>query len=256
MGLPEAERMSIRRRIVKEYAAGNYIRSIMKPTMETLIRDFHDEHKEAARQEVLQMVQEHILIPSATEPIQYSLNLTNKYIEIQNIRNSNLEVMQPHENLIPEEFPKKPTFVTEGSKDSKGVIGKYFYYNNEADGAWIVFIVTSLVGRPEKKELGSLNELSSVLSQVWIAIDKKLKKNKFHKAELDTLIGNHRIVQNRQPIKAAMDVLEYLGYVRKTGVKKGRSDEYEKTGRKPPEPGLDGWFSGSKPDDTHGESKE
>jgi hypothetical protein len=245
MELSEEQRMTIRRKIIREYAAGNYFRSIAKPTMEELIRDLPDDQQEAGKREVLLMASEHLLIPLNTSPVQYSLN-HNKYAEIQNIRNSKLEVMQPHEELIPEGYPKRPTFITQGSKDSKGVIGKYFYYNHETDGAWIVFIVTSLNGRPEKKELGSLSEVTSILSQVWLAVDKKLKKNKFHKAELDTLIGNHRIVQNRQPIKAAMDVLEYLGYVRKTGTKKGRSDEYEKTNRRPPEPGLDGWFGGER----------
>lgn len=37
----------------------------------------------------------------------------------------------------------------------------------------------------------------------------------------------HGIVENRQPIKAALDVLEFFRLVRKTGKAKRGSDEYE-----------------------------
>ncbi len=235
--------MAIRRRIIREFAAGDYFRSSVRVTIDMLLRDFPPEILEFAGVEVEKMVDEFILMKSQRPPYTYCLN-PNKYMEIQNIRHSSLEVMQPHEDSIPQGFPKKPTFIREGSKDSKGVLGKYFYYVRDADGYWIVYIVTGINARPEKKEMGSISERTSDLHAVWFAIDKKLKENKFYKAHLDTLIENHRIVQNRQPIKAAIDILEYLGYIRKTGVRKGKSEEYEKTNRRPPEPGLDSFLNG------------
>ena len=243
MDVSSAEKMQIRRRIVKEFAAGDYLRSTVALTLDLLLRDFPPDLEDAVRIEVEKMADEKLLIKTASPPHVYRLN-PNKYIEIQHIRHSYLEVMQPHEDSIPEGFPKTPTFIRESSKESKGVLGKYFYYMRESDGYWIYYIVTGLPGRPEKGDMGSLNEGDSDIFAVWFAIDKKLKLKTFYKAQLDTLIGNHRIVQNRQPIKAAIDILEFLQYIRKTGKKTGISEEYEKTDRRPPDPGLDKYYNG------------
>lgn len=76
---------------------------------------------------------------------------------------------------------------------------------------------------------------------VWHAIDTQIKSNTFRKADLNTLVPSS-IVENRQPIKAAIDVLEYLGYVEKAGASKGKSQEYRKTSKHPPDSGLEKFF--------------
>ncbi|MFZ0221112.1 MAG: hypothetical protein WAM42_05385, partial [Candidatus Nitrosopolaris sp.] len=54
------------------------------------------------------------------------------------------------------------------------------------------------------------------------------RKRKFYKADFNTAADlPHGIVENRQPIKAALDVLEFFRLVRKTGKAKRGSDEYE-----------------------------
>lgn len=242
--LPMTSKALIRKRIVNEFAAGDYLRSSEELSLDDLIRDFPDEIQEEAKLEVFKMLDEHLLLKDTQNPNMFRLS-SNKYHEIQMIRNARNEVIQPHEELIPDGYKKTPEFIREGAKDSKGVVGKYFYYNRFDDVlSYIVYIVTSINSRPEKKGLGSLTEKDSILSVVWFAINIKLKKKTFHKAELDTIIADHRIVQNRQPIKAAIDVLEYLGYIRKTGNKRGKSEEYQITDKRPPETGLDGFLGG------------
>jgi hemerythrin superfamily protein len=49
----------------------------------------------------------------------------------------------------------------------------------------------------------------------------------FHKAKLNEYLPT-RLIENRQPIKAVIDVLEQEGFLRKTGKKSRSSEEYEK----------------------------
>jgi hypothetical protein len=101
-----------------------------------------------------------------------------------------------------------------------------------------VLIETRAKERPDRKDLGSLSDREST---IWIVLDavNRLDKDTFIKADLEPLIPDKRIVHNRQPIKAAIDVLEYLGYVKKTGKRSGYSEEYERTDKQPTDESLD-----------------
>src|SRR5690606_22589683 len=122
----------------------------------------------------------------------------------------------------------------EASKMIKGVKGKYFYYHNKSDGRYLA-LVTRGSGRPGRITLGSLDDHSSTLYQV---LEKLPKDRPFHKAELNSILPA-KIVENRQPIKAALDILELNGFVRKTGKKVGVSEEYLRGDKPAPAVGLD-----------------
>ncbi len=121
---------------------------------------------------------------------------------------------------IPKGF--KFEFQRQSSKEVLGVRGTYLYYKNN-DGNYLCYIFTRS-DTPTRIKLGKLSNPKSPLQIVLNQIPSK----PFHKAELNDFLPL-RLVENRQPIKAVIDVLEYEGYLKKTGNKTGSSEEYEKT---------------------------
>ena len=122
----------------------------------------------------------------------------------------------------------------ESAKMIKGIKGKYYYYFNKNDGKYLA-LVTRGSSKPSRISLGSLEDHSSTLYQV---LEKLPRDRAFHKAELNGLLPA-KIVENRQPIKAALDILERERYVKKTGNKVGVSEEYIRNDKAAPAVGLD-----------------
>ncbi len=200
-------------------------------TMEKIISDFPDEIQNLAEEVTLRMRDEFILSSICKgDSVYYFLN-PNKRDILKNIYNSTQQTFQPPEETIPSNYAK--VFETQGVKTTKGFITRYLYYMNPDNSHFYVFIQNSVHGRPEKKDLGSATKKESILGEVWFAIEKKLEKDKFYKHELQSLISNHRIIGNNQPLKAAIDVLEFLNFIEKTGKHIRRSEEYRKTGNQP-----------------------
>lgn len=122
----------------------------------------------------------------------------------------------------------------EASKMIKGLKGKYYYYHNKEHRSYIA-LVTRGGSKPSRIVLGSLEDRNSTLYQV---LEKLPEQKAFLKAELNNVLPA-KIVENRQPIKAALDILERDGYVRRTGNKFGISEEYIRTDKAVPVVGLD-----------------
>jgi hypothetical protein len=132
---------------------------------------------------------------------------------------------QPMDNLIPEGYNRDPLFITEGNRYSKGVKGRYYYYEHKSKVHDIVCIIISGISKQKRYFLGSVHDSRSIVSEVYKVAKRK---KKFYKADFNTAIDiPHGIVENRQPIKAAIDILEHLNLVRKTGKLKRGSAEYE-----------------------------
>jgi hypothetical protein len=132
---------------------------------------------------------------------------------------------QPMDNIIPEEYSRDPLFVTEGDRYSKGVKGRYYYYEHKSKAHDIVCIIISGTSKQTRYFLGSFYDPASRVSEVFKVAKRK---RKFYKADFNTATDlPHGIVENRQPIKAAIDILEHFKLVRKTGKSKRGSDEYE-----------------------------
>jgi hypothetical protein len=161
--------------------------------------------------------------------------VTNGIVDIVISQSSNATPYD--ENLfisrfIPEGYELIDT--KEASKVIKGLKGKYYYCYNSEDSSYVA-LVTRGGGKPGRISLGSLDDKSSTLYQV---LEKLPTDKPFHKAELNSLLPA-KIVENRQPIKAALDILEREGYVRKTGNKIGISEEYVRSSKLAPVVGLD-----------------
>jgi hypothetical protein len=122
----------------------------------------------------------------------------------------------------------------ESAKLIKGLKGKYYYYYNKESEAYLA-LVSRGGSKPNRIALGSLGDHSSTLYRV---LDKLPKDRAFHKAELNSLLPA-KIVENRQPIKAALDILEREGFVKKTGNKVGVSEEYIGSNKATPTTGMD-----------------
>lgn len=132
---------------------------------------------------------------------------------------------QPMENLIPEGYSRDPLFITEGDRYSKGVKGRYYYYVHKSKVHDIVCIIISGTSKQRRYFLGSVHDPRSIVSEVYRVAKRK---KKFYKADFNTAADlPHGIVENRQPIKGAIDILEHFNLVRKTGKSKRGSEEYE-----------------------------
>jgi hypothetical protein len=122
----------------------------------------------------------------------------------------------------------------ESAKLIKGLKGKYYYYYNKENKTYFA-LVSRGGSKPNRIVLGSLHDHSSTLYQV---LEKIPKDKPFHKADLNSLLPA-KIVENRQPIKAALDILEKEGFVTRTGNKVGVSEEYIRGSKAIPVVGLD-----------------
>ncbi|HZW56531.1 MAG TPA: hypothetical protein VFF30_09605 [Nitrososphaerales archaeon] len=129
--------------------------------------------------------------------------------------------------LLPESFDFY--FETSASKVIKGVRGKYFHFRNRNNGDIISYNIGA-GAKPYRIVLGNIRDPQSKLRVVL----EQLPDRPFKKSELVHRLPQN-IVENRQPIKAALDVLEKEGYVKSVG-KTGISEEYLKMNKRIPEP--------------------
>jgi len=125
------------------------------------------------------------------------------------------------------DVPKVPKgykleFQSLSAKEILGMRGNYLYYKN-TDDEYLCYII-GRTGKPTTRI--KLGKLSSSKSPLQIAL-KLLPNTPFHKAKLNKLLPQ-RFVENRQPVKAIIDVLVYEEKIRKTGEKYRTSEIYEK----------------------------
>lgn len=113
-------------------------------------------------------------------------------------------------------------FQKQSSKEVRGIRGKYLYYKNKDDD-YLCFIIAG----GEKPTRIKLGKLTNPRSRLQIVLNSIPNKQPFHKANLHEYLPMS-LIENRQPLKAVIDVLENLGFIRKTGRKHGASEEYEK----------------------------
>jgi len=112
---------------------------------------------------------------------------------------------------------------TESDKSIRGKKGVYIYYNNPQSN-YLCFIIGAN-GKHSRLNLGNIKDKESMLFNVLINLPKK----KFIKAELNKILET-RIVENRQPVKACIDVLSHLNCVR-IAEKEGKQQYYELTSK-------------------------
>jgi len=121
----------------------------------------------------------------------------------------------------------KRYFKTSAAKAIRGVTGTYLYYKNHEEDQLAYAVGPS--GKAYRINLGKIIDKNSKLRKVLDTVPNE----SFHKAYFNDQLPSI-IVENRQPIKAALDVLEKYGYVKKTGRRVGISEEYERTSKLSP----------------------
>ena len=110
---------------------------------------------------------------------------------------------------------------TESDRQVKGKKGIYAYYKNPHSN-FLCFIIGAN-GKFNRLNLGSIKEPGSMLFNVLT----KLPNTPFIKADLNNILET-RIVENRQPVKACMDIFHHLKIV-KFGKKISTKQYYEIT---------------------------
>lgn len=96
---------------------------------------------------------------------------------------------------------------TESDRMTHGKKGIYAYYEN-ALHSYLCFIIGAN-GKLSRLNLGALKESGSMLNNVLI----NLPNTSFIKADLNNVLET-RIVENRQPVKACIDILQHLELVK------------------------------------------
>jgi site-specific DNA-methyltransferase (adenine-specific) len=111
---------------------------------------------------------------------------------------------------------------TESDRSIKGQKGIYAYYQNQKSN-YLCFIVGAN-GKLNRLNLGTLDDPKSMLYNVLA----NLPKTEFIKADLNNVLET-RIVENRQPVKACMDILEHHFKYVKSGNKIASKQYFEMT---------------------------
>lgn len=119
-------------------------------------------------------------------------------------------------------------FQEQSDKEILGVRGTYVYYQNKK-GDWLCYIFTRS-STPTKMNLGNLSNPQSKLQQVLLEIPKN---RNFRKSELNELLPP-TLVENRQPIKAIIDILIHEGFIKKDGKEFITTELFKKILPKPP----------------------
>jgi DNA modification methylase len=110
----------------------------------------------------------------------------------------------------------------QSEKEIQGFRSTYLYYKNK-EGDYYCYIMGRYSKPTTRIHLGKISDPKSPLN---IAL-KRLPETAFYKATLNKLLPS-RFVENRQPVKAIIDVLLEEKKIRKTGEKLRTSDLYKK----------------------------
>jgi len=113
-------------------------------------------------------------------------------------------------------------FNTKSDRSTKGKKGIYAYYKSPKFNSYICFIMGAN-GKLSRINLGSIKDPKSMIHNVLF----NLPKSSFIKADLNHVLET-RIVENRQPIKACLDILLHFQMV-KPEKKVGSSHPYKIT---------------------------
>jgi len=113
---------------------------------------------------------------------------------------------------------------TESDRATNRKHGIYAYYKNQSSN-YLCFIVGAN-GKLNRLNIGSIDDPKSMLYNVLINLPNK----KFIKADLNNILET-RIVENRQPVKACMDILEQEFKAVQSTEKIGSKQYYEITSK-------------------------
>ena len=122
---------------------------------------------------------------------------------------------------VPKGFKFK--FKEQSEKEVRGFKSTYVYYKNKT-GEYLCYVM----GRDRKPttriKLGNLKDPKSHLGKALL----KLPDKEFHKASLNKILPE-RLVENRQPVKAIIDILLFEKKIEKIGKKIRAAELYQKT---------------------------
>jgi len=126
------------------------------------------------------------------------------------------------------EVPKGYTYKFKelSEKEVRGFKSTYIYYKNKT-GDYLCYIMGRDRKPTTRMKLGNIKDPKSHLCKALM----KLPDKEFHKAGLNKILPE-RLVENRQPVKAIIDILLHEKKIEKIGKKLRTSELYKKIGIK------------------------
>jgi len=120
--------------------------------------------------------------------------------------------------------PKGFEYVFEkpSDKEVRGVRGTYYYYKNK-ENDWLCYIMTRS-SEPTKMNVGNFSKPKTRLA---IVLNQIPNRGTFTKADLHEMLPP-KLVENRQPLKAVIDILVNLKRLKKAGKNNRGSELYVK----------------------------
>lgn len=167
-------------------------------------------------------------IKEAKKRLKQKLKSTNSLIPVYHIEGwadeDQIGYFETKELDLSKNIPAGYKFLlkTESDRKVRGKKGVYAYYKN-AKSNYLCFIIGANA-KFNRLNLGSLKDPKSMLFKVLINLPNK----QFIKADLNSILET-RIVENRQPVKACIDILEYHLKAVKARKKIGSKQYYELT---------------------------
>ncbi|WP_144731936.1 hypothetical protein [Candidatus Nitrosocosmicus arcticus] len=137
----------------------------------------------------------------------------------------------------------KYIFEKEGKNNPKGERITYQYFRKDSS---FIAIVSGGKNKETHIKLGDFHDPNSHIGKMLLAMNKL--GNQFSKVQLEDMIGDRETIQNRQPLKADLDVFEHLKVITKTNQRINRSQVYSKTDLRIDMHNLDDFIDKSKPD--------
>lgn len=175
---------------------------------------------------VIDKMEKECVIIKNYETNKYMLN-PNNGTQVNILNSSSLD----GEKKIPpeEKYPNhKFEFEKDGRKTNRDERITYKYYRKDDD------FVTVIIGGKNAEthiiHLGDLHDHNSHIGKVITAINKL--ENQFSRIDLEKAINDRDVIQNKQPLKAVLDILEHMKLIIKTNQKVDRSIVYSKTDKR------------------------
>ncbi len=201
---------------------------------ENTLKGFPKSDRGQGRSALDELIKRNLIIAKPTsygEQIFLNLNLIRDVKQIINPDKSFVD-SSSYEDSLKANYERLPFKETYGQKMIKGIKAKYAYHKNIYDTSIYICYVSVNGIKRRAINLGSFHNPESLLARAIRGIDSHFKGEAFSKAEL-TVLGK-KIVENRQPIHAIIDMLSHFGYIDQVSKK-----QYKRTEKKIPKPPLD-----------------
>ncbi len=201
---------------------------------ENTLKGFPKSDRGRGKTALNELIRRNLIIPKSTSYGE-QISLNSKLIkDVKLIINpdESFADSSPYEDSLNMGYEKQPFKETHGNKMIRGVKSKYAYHKSIYDPNMYICYVSVNGTKRRTIKLGSFDNPESLLAKAVGGIDSNFKEEAFSKADL--IVLGKKMVENRQPIHAIIDMLSHFGYIDQVSKR-----QYKRTEKKLPKPPLD-----------------